>query len=110
MVGGDLEGVDKDRSNGVGMWGDVQSSDTDIYDLQKIKLGGDGVNVEDPVSVSPPGIQTYCGDDRKTCGRKDMGISPSGCGARSSGLIPYLGVYYDMIGDHHFTGGMPPHL
>ena len=49
-------------------------------------MGGDEGDVENPGGVSPPVGQRDCGDDGKKCGGRDVGISPGGGGARSSGI------------------------
>ena len=60
MVGDDLEGVDEDKSNGAGPWDDVQGIGTDSSAVPHIKLGGDGIYVDYPGGVSPPGGHTDC--------------------------------------------------
>ena len=81
-VGYNLEVVDKDRVNSAGLWDYIQGSGTDIAAVRQKKLGGERGDVEDPGGVSPPVGHTDCGDDGKTCGGRDVGIYPSGVGAR----------------------------
>ena len=69
-------------------WDDVQGNDTDSAAVQQQTLGGDRGDVEDPGGVSPPSGETYCGDDGKMYGGRDVVISPGGGVAISSGLIP----------------------
>ena len=63
-MGDDLEGVDKDGSNGVGLWYDVQGRGTNSAAVRHIKLDGERNNVGDPGGVSPPGRQIDCEYDR----------------------------------------------
>ena len=101
-VGCDIEGVDKDGGNSKVPWYYIQGSGTDIAAVRQKKLDGERGDVEDPGGVLPPVGHTDCGDDGKTCGRQDVGISTSGVGARR--------VYSKMTGDHRGTGGIPPHI
>ena len=94
----------------MGSWEDVQGSGTYISSVWQQKWGGDGGDGEDPGEVSPSDGQTYFGDDGKMCGGRDVGISPSGGGARISGLILHTGVHSETAGNHCGTVGMPPHL
>ena len=59
-VGDYLESVEEDGSNGAGPWDDVQGSGTEISAVRQKKLSGDGVDVEYPGGVSPPGGQPDC--------------------------------------------------
>ena len=73
-------------------------------------MGGDGVDVEGPGGVLPSGGQTDHGGDGENCCGRGVGISPGGGRTRSIGLTPHTVLHLEMSGDHHGTGGMPPHL
>ena len=109
-VGGDLKGVEEDGSNGAGLWYYVQGSGTNSAAVRQKNFGGDGGDVEYHGGVSPPSGHTDCGDDGKTCGGRDVGISTSGGGDKSSGLVPHEGVHSETAGGHSGTGGMPPNI
>ena len=87
---------------------DVLSNEAVIFIdvFRDLPLGGDGGNIEDHGGVSPPGVQTDCGDDGEMCDRRDVGIYPSGGGSRSSRLIPHTGVHLETVGNHCGTGGI----
>ena len=109
-MGYDLEGVDKDRVNSAGLWDYIQGSGTDIAAVRQKKLGGERGDVEDPGMVLPPVGHTDCGDDGKTYGGRDVGISCGSGGAKRIRLIPHIVLHLNTKGIHRVTGDVLPHL
>ena len=50
------------------------------------------------------------GDDGKTCGGREVVISPGGGGNGRSEITHNSGVHSETAGDHCGTSCMPPHI
>ena len=57
--GGLSKGIGQYRRDSEGLWNDVQDYFKDSSDVLQQNLGGDRVNVEDHIGVSPPVAETY---------------------------------------------------
>ena len=100
----------KDGINGAGPGSNVQGVGAVGVTLWKRELGGDRVDSQGPDGVPPSGGATDHRDDRKTIGRRRVGVSSGRGGDGRSRDPPHQSIHKEAADYHSRYGGLPSFL